>query len=160
MKRWSTKQLLPFLAVILAAFLCSRYLFQLALIQGESMAPAYRNFQIVILDKMTREYEPGDVAAFRCDGLKAVLIKRVAACPGDTAVITDGTLYVNGEKSTVYPEDGYFGTPGLLEEPVLLGEGEYLMLGDNAAQSKDSRYEAVGPVDRDQFLGRVIGGKK
>lgn len=160
MEKQRIRQLLGVTVVVLAAFLCSRYLFQLALIQGESMAPAYHNYQLVVLNKLTREYTYGDVVAFHCEGLRAVLVKRVAACPGDTVQIIDGTLYVNDEKSCIYPDDGYFSFSGNLETPILLEEGEYVMLGDNANQSKDSRYESVGVVSRKEIIGKIAIPKR
>jgi len=38
--------------------------------------------------------------------------------------------------------------------PVLLGPGEYFLMGDNRDNSLDSR--AFGPVSREQILGKVI----
>ena len=86
-RRWMSAALVAI--VILLAFLCSRYWFQLMLIQGESMAPTYHNLQLVVLDKRGEAYEPGEVIAFSCDGLNAVLVKRVVAGPGDTAQIVE-----------------------------------------------------------------------
>lgn len=142
------------IAVILAAFLCSRFVVQLLLIQGDSMLPAYHNMQLVLLEKGTHSYEPGNVIAFRCDALQATLIKRIAAGPGDTVQILDGTLYVNGSVSTVYPEAGCFTEAGILSGPVTLKSDEYFVIGDNMGKSKDSR--TVGPVKRASILGLVI----
>ena len=151
------RRAVPVAAIVLLAFCCSRYCFQLMLIQGESMVPAYHNLQPVILDKLRRDYRPGDGIAFWCEGLKSVLVKRVAAGPGDRVVIEGGTLYVNGEISRVYSREGLFDNAGVLAQPVVLGAGEYIVIGDNIAESLDSRDAAVGVVKAESILGRIIG---
>lgn len=118
------------------------------------MAPAYHNLQIVILNKHDKAYERGDVIAFQCEGLSAVLVKRVVGIPEDHIRISDGQLYVNDVLSGQYA-DAEFEFAGLLEHEIILGEGEYIVIGDNIAESKDSRYEAVGVVDEKDIMGRV-----
>lgn len=120
------------------------------------MEPSYHSWQFVLLDKHTKQYGCGDVVAFRCDGLKAVLIKRVVAVPGDTVQIVDGVLRRNGAAV----EDGLVNRrldyAGIAEKAVILGENEYFLLGDNYEESKDSRYEKVGCVLEKDILGKVI----
>lgn len=78
-----------------------------------------------------------------------MVIKRVVACPGDTVQIVGGVLYINSAPDSRadmyhYPMDYYH---------VLL-EGEYFILGDNRAVSKDSsRY---GPIRANWIYGKVV----
>ena len=44
---------------------------------------------------------------------------------------------------------------GLAEEPIVLGEGEYFVLGDNRNNSADSRDASVGVVKREEIIGRA-----
>ena len=150
------KKLLVTILVLVCAFYVSNNWFQLTMVQGNSMFPLYRNLQIVILDRHNRDYTYGDVVAFRCDTLSTVLIKRIAACPGDTVVIENKTLLVNGQSSTVYPEEMKFHYSGLLEQPVKLKSGQYIVIGDNISQSKDSRHGEVGKVSIEKIVGKVI----
>ena len=145
--------------VIITAFICSRYLVQFMIIQGSSMEPTFHNNQLVLLKKIPQKYEPGDVIAFYCDGLNATLVKRIVATPGDTVQIVNGTLLVNGIVSVVFPENGKFSDAGILSQPILLKEHEYVVIGDNIEQSKDSRNELVGPVVEQSILGVVIERK-
>lgn len=138
------------------AYIISTYLFQFMLIQGESMSPSYHNMQLVILDKYTKEYSYGDVIAFRCSGLSSVLVKRIVACEGDTIKIEDGTLYINGDISRIYQDKGIFQYAGLLEKEKYLKEGQYFVIGDNVAESKDSRYKEVGIIFDENIIGRVV----
>ena len=149
------KRLLLFLCIPVLAWYISANWLQVMLIQGRSMEPAYHHMQFVVLNRYDRVFQRGDVAAFRCEGLSSILVKRIAAIPGDTAVIRDGTLYVNDQVSTVYPDIGLFFYAGMLEEQIVLGPGEYLFLGDNTAESRDSRYPEVGLVQESQIYGRI-----
>lgn len=101
-------------------------------------------------------YTCGDVVAFQCEGLDAVLIKRVVACPGDQVIIKDGTLYVNGSVSLIFPQEGIFEYSGLAADHIYLGEDQYFMVGDNLKESKDSRYVEVGVVNGEDILGKII----
>ncbi|MCR4784007.1 MAG: signal peptidase I [bacterium] len=143
-------------AVVLVSWICSRWFWQLMLIRGDSMAPAYHNLQLVVLDKYNKVYKRGDVTAFRCRQLKAVLVKRVVACPGDSVQIRRGTLYINGEVSRVIPDDGVFKYAGTASSLIKLGDNQYFMIGDNLEKSKDSRWPVVGLVEEESILGKVI----
>lgn len=68
------------------------------------MEPAYHNMQMVILEKNRTDYTYGDVIAFQCGTLNALLVKRIVACPGDRVVIREGCLYVNEKESMVFPQ--------------------------------------------------------
>lgn len=144
------------ICVIATAYYVSENWFQVSLIRGESMSPAYHNMQFVLLDRHSRSYTYGDVVAFECDGLNSVLVKRIVACPGDQVKIVDGTLYVNNVVSQVFPGEQVFDYAGIVEEPVILKKNHYFVIGDNLGESKDSRYEEVGCVDFSDILGKVV----
>ncbi len=143
--------------IIVTAWFVSQNFFQIMLIQGDSMEPAYHNLQFVILDKSfdAEDIAKGDVVAFRCEGLNAVLVKRVVAVKGDKAVIRGKHLYVNGELSDYYHEN-FFEYAGKLEQEIVLGNREFMVIGDNIEKSKDSRYLEVGVVRYEDIIGIVI----
>ena len=147
-------RMLLVLFVVIAAGICSRFFYQLMLIQGDSMKPAYHNMQLVILNKADRHFQPGDVIAFQCEGLNSVLVKRIIAGDGDTVYIRHGTLYVNNLPSDVYPPET-FSYAGILAETVQLEKDDYLVIGDNIPESKDSRYPEVGIVKTGTIIGKV-----
>ena len=68
-----------------------------------------------------------------------------------------GVIYING---VVLQES--FGKEviqadkiGLAAEPIVLGEDEYFVLGDNRNDSFDSRYAQVGNISREEIIGRA-----
>lgn len=124
---------------ILAAFIISRFFVQLALIRDASMEPAYHNGQIVAVSKIRREYQAGDVIVFEAPQLGCRLVKRIAHVPGDHLSPEEAAMYGRGTLA------GY-----------TLPEGAYLVLGDNAAESVDSRDERVGVVSERQIVGKVM----
>lgn len=81
--------------IIAGSYIISSNWYQVSLIRGDSMRPAYHNMQLVLIDKHSKQYTYGDVIAFQCDKLDAVLVKRIVACPDDRVIVKDGTLYIN-----------------------------------------------------------------
>lgn len=147
----------PYYAIICIIFvLCmiiSRFFCQLTLIQGRSMEPEYHNGQFVLVDRTGSEYHAGDVILFHCEELSASLVKRVVACPGDRIVISAGQLFVNS-----VPAPGYSGIAyaGIAETELTLDSESYFVLGDNLAESKDSRYAEIGIINIKEIKGKVM----
>lgn len=121
------------------------------------MEPSFHSGQLVLLRKNFKDLQVEDVVAFRSEGLKGILIKRIAAGPGDTVEITEGTLYLNGVARTEAFEGKSIEFAGIAAEPITLKEGEYFVLGDNVAHSRDSRYEEIGCVRQRDIIGKVVG---
>ena len=44
---------------------------------------------------------------------------------------------------------------GRASQPIVLGDDEYFVLGDNRNNSKDSRVESVGNIKRSDIIGRA-----
>ena len=145
-------------ALLLIILMICKYVsdtyFQLMLIRGNSMEPTYHTMQFVVLDKRDHTYRSGDVVAFRCKDLHAVLVKRVVAGPGQSVVIRGGKLLVDDKEPALY-ERAVFSYDGILSEPIALSSGEYIVIGDNIEESKDSRYEQVGIIQEKDIIGIV-----
>jgi len=86
-----------------------------------------------------------------------LLIKRVVGLPGETIQIVGRDLYINGKKTPVdFPVEAepWFGYPYAVDKPLKLGPDELFVLGDNPANSEDSRF--WGPLKRKEVLGKFI----
>lgn len=140
---------------VLLCFLLSRFCFQLALVQGESMEPTLRGGQFVFVNRLDKGYARGDIVLLRSDSLGADVVKRIAAMPGDTIYIDGGTVFVNGKPYLPYPGCGSCEYAGLAGRPLTVPEGKCFLLGDNFSRSSDSRHEELGLVDIADITGKI-----
>lgn len=148
------KKIIIILMPIAAAWFISQNFYQLNMIWGDSMYPAYKNMQLTIIDKRADSFKRGDVIIFYCPSLDLSLVKRIIAIPGDTVLIENGNVFVNGAKSPHVNGSVDFG--GTAVSGLALNEESFFVLGDNYTQSKDSRYEEIGCVRRENIIGRLI----
>lgn len=142
-----------------AALLLNRYVLQPVAVEGISMEPNLSEREQLLMEKITyrfRDPERFDVVVFPFEE-GVYYIKRIIGLPGEMVQIIDGKVHINGEPLA----DDQFGmesveNPGKAEEPIILGDNEYFLLGDNRNNSLDSRYEVVGNIKREEILGRVF----
>ncbi|MDQ3963251.1 MAG: signal peptidase I [Actinomycetota bacterium] len=85
-------------------------------------------------------------------GSKQDFIKRVIGIGGDVVEGRDGHVFVNGDEleEPYLPEETTTSDFG----PVEIPEGMVFVMGDNRANSDDSR--GFGPVDEDKIVGRAF----
>lgn len=160
------------LITVLALTLFFRLFIFRAVVDGESMMTTYHNGESVwVLRGPFVDYERGDVIIFDnpygeemrawynigdLTDFKMVTkyMKRVVGVPGDTVHIYGDLVEVNGE--LVNEEDqGNLNKINTLteDETYVLGDTEYLVLGDNRLESLDSRY--FGSVNKDKIMGKL-----
>lgn len=154
-----------FAFVMLAVYLILTYVGQRTVVVGHSMDNTLQDGQNLVMDKISYRFhdpERFDIIIFpgpntqTGEGLEPY-IKRVIALPGETVQIIDGHVWVNDKlmEEDIYGKDDYIENPGILNEPYTLGEDEYFCMGDNRAVSYDCRYEDVGMVHKDEFIGKA-----
>lgn len=143
---------LALLAVLIAAFFV-----RLPQVSGLSMDPYIRSGEYVLINTFAYRIgapRRGDIVAFRHEAdARAIFIKRVIGLPGDRIRIDRGEVYVDGTKLSEpyvqHPDSRTFG------EVVVPARSVYV-LGDNRAQSEDSR--SFGPVGDGLLIGRAVAG--
>ncbi|MFN0180244.1 MAG: signal peptidase I [Gemmatimonadales bacterium] len=131
---------------------------QLRRVTSASMMPTYEVGSWLVSwersDITAGSLDRGDVVVFRYPfGSDLRAIKRVVALPGDRVEVRADAVVVNGEEIAVASPLGP-GQPPPVRVPGVLSPGTVFVLGDNSANSIDSR--SFGPVAAEQLTGRVL----
>ena len=167
-------ELLQTVVLTLTIFLGVRSLVQNFRVEGASMEPTLTTGQYLLINKVAYFHvegtpfehvlpvqrqgsadfpfggpQRGEIAVFRAPTQPDKdFIKRVIGLPGDTILVKNGQVYVNGERldepyihfpaTYTYPFDG---------QPRQVPEGNYFVLGDNRPNSSDSHLGWFVPID-------------
>ncbi len=147
------------LAVLVITLIISRFVVERVHVRNHSMEQTLDDGDSVLIDKISYRFhdpERFDIIVFRQKGTGEELIKRVIALPSETVQIVDGKFLIDGEElkdieGLDAPEEA-----GIAAAPLKLGVGEYFVVGDNRAESIDSRYDQVGLVTSTRITGRMF----
>ncbi|MBO5929066.1 MAG: signal peptidase I [Clostridia bacterium] len=144
------------LCATVLVFIFSFLFFRPTVVYGESMMPSLLSNDVLLLNCINYKPAYGDIAVIRRPN-DDMLIKRVIAVGGDTVYIdpVNQCVYRNGEKL----EEPYIScpTPAIrLTGEVKVPDGHIYVLGDNRANSHDSRYSDIGMVSLDAVIGKAV----
>ena len=126
-------------------------------VRGTSMAPTIDNGQVVYVSDIS--FERGAIAAVKNhstikydSSTMPVLLKRIVGLPGETIEITKQGILINGqllqEEYCDNVDETLLDTNDVQE--IVLSTNEYFLVGDNRAESFDSRN--IGAVHATDFL--------
>lgn len=149
-----------YIAVIVSAtFLIVTYVGQRTKVSGDSMEVALQDKDNLIVDKISyrfRDPERYEIIVFPYKYAEnTYYIKRIIGLPGEAIQIIDGYVYINGNLLDEHYGLEVMESAGIAEDPILLGEDEYFVLGDNRNNSSDSRDSSVGILKREDLIGRA-----
>ena len=130
--------------------------FQVARVDGLSMAPTLEDHDRLIVNKLVYELgdpRPGDIVMlyYPLDPNK-MFVKRVIASEGDAVRIVDGRVYVND----IPLHDDYVPEEFRSHDdwgPEVIQQGYYFVMGDHRNNSSDSRH--WGQVPKKYIVGKV-----
>ena len=152
---------------VLLAGLVRTFAFQTFWIPSASMVPTLAVYDRVLVQKAFfswRDVREGEIVVFShppldtCPGpQEGDLVKRVIALPGQTIYSSGNSIYINGRllAEPYLPHYDPLGPPiASSQHPYRVPPGEFYVLGDNRADSCDSRY--WGPLKGSSIFGKVV----
>jgi len=157
------------LVAALLAGLMRTFAFQTFWIPTASMVPTLHVYDRVLVQKAFftwRDVREGDIVVFshppldQCGGpQEGDLVKRVIALPGQTIYSSGNSIYIDGRRlaEPYLPHYDPLGPPipgASRQHPYRVPPGEFYVLGDNRADSCDSRYWE--PIKGSSIIGKVV----
>ena len=145
------------IAFVLAMFIRT-FFFQAFKIPSSSMHPTLQVGDHLIANKLVYRFRDpglGEIVIFKFpDNTRRDFVKRLIGRPEEKIRIAGGKIYIDGKETTNSRVTSryYFNDEGMPEIKVPVGS--YFVLGDNSANSYDSRY--WGFVPRKDFLGEAL----
>lgn len=151
------KNNIVYILIMVLIFAVSRC-FSIGLATGESMSATIPSPSILLINKLDKDLQRNDIVVCREGGLKTIT-KRIIGLPGESVTVTvDGKVFIN---NTLYEDEyGNISFPMYLSGdrsyPVVLGEDEYFVMGDNRNVSADSRNTEIGNIKKENIIGKVM----
>ena len=166
---WSIEWLEILIAAIIAVVIIFTFVFRIATIDGDSMKNTLFDNEKVIISNLNYTPKQLDIVVISrniensIEGqspLNTPIIKRVIAVGGQTVNIDfdTGTVYVDG-KALEEPYISSKTNKHDVDFPLYVPEGYVFALGDNRAESLDSRSSIIGEgglIDTRYILGRAV----
>jgi signal peptidase I len=165
----AARELIETLVIAALLFFGMRLIMPAVVVDGVSMIPSLQNGEHLLENRLAyRNITIGDKKYYLFHAPKRgdivvinppvahdkPFIKRIIGLPGDTILIRNRTVMVNGvalnetniqeQPAYTYPTDG---------RPYTLGPDEYFVLGDNRNASEDSHF--FGPIHSSAIMGKT-----
>ena len=138
------RELMPYIIILIIVILLKCFVVTPIRVNGTSMMNTLHPKDIMILNKtayLTKNPKRFDIVVVRLEDED--IIKRVIGLPGEVIEYKDNTLYVNGKKV----EEKVKGLNTADYKSEKIPADYYLVMGDNRAQSADSRRFGCIPLE-------------
>jgi len=158
-QKYSVALMFVALLSIPAYFVASRFIVTAVVVQGRSMMPTLKDGERYYLNRWRYLFvapHRGDIVVIHDPGHSDFAVKRIVAQPFDWINLRDGNIYINGRRldESYLSQGTRTEAPDLQEKWIQLGQDQYYVMGDNRANSEDSRF--YGRVKRKDILGYLI----
>jgi len=142
--------------LIITAFII-KLMFQIVIINGESMIPTVQNNDKVLIEKLSYIItypKKNDIVVIKYPAdARERIIKRIIAVAGDKVKIKDNILYINGKVINEHYKNENFMKD---YDEALVPQDSIFVLGDNRNFSKDSRNIDIGFVKLNLLEGKAF----
>ncbi len=146
------KDIYPYLIIVLVVVLFRTFIATPVRVDGASMKSTLNDGDILILNKLDRNYKRFDVVVIKVNNTK--IVKRIIGLPGESIEYKDNELYINGEiiEDVSLVRTGNFTLDSIynLDE---IPENYYFVMGDNRSASSDSRDFRIGLINKKNIVG-------
>lgn len=142
---------------LIFAFMITRFVAP-TIVVGNSMYPTLHNGNYLLINKIAYKLEKpkqNDIIVFKSNikGHK-ILVKRIIAVPGDRIKILNGKVYINDKALDEPYLTTKQTTSGMID--ITIPPEYFFVMGDNRADSIDSRFQEVGFVNFKDIIGKML----
>lgn len=159
------KELISWLWAIVFVLILRQFFVQAFVIPSESMKPTLKIHDRLLANKIIykiRQPQRWEVIIFKYpEDPKKYFVKRLVGLPGESLIIKDGHVCINGktiEPPPAIPTPLYYYSEGEgsygIDREVRIPANAYYALGDNSINSKDSRY--WGFIPSKNLVGKAL----
>ena len=149
---------------VVAALLIVKYVFQITIVNGESMERCLQNGDKLIVEKFVYKFKGlkrGDIVVINkpqdLENEHTPIIKRIAALGGDSIEIKGGSVYVNEKKLDESYINGSYTNYIMPEyQKMVVPDDCIYVLGDNRMPNASLDSRIFGPVNLKKVDGRAV----